>query len=158
MTLNSELLTALIFLVFGAVAFIVGWGYGFGSPSALGSGAMPMLAGGGLCILGVMQLLRTSAAHRAGERLLADQRSLRERLTKLRPLLIILAAILAFGLLIDRVGLIPSLAALVGISWFAEAGGRKREMLAVLLVVVVLIVGIFNFGLGIPFRLVSWRF
>ena len=153
MTLNSELLTALIFLVFGAVAFVVGWGYGFGSPSALGSGAMPMLAGGGLCILGVMQLLRTSAAHRAGERLLGAFPR-----TELRPLLIILAAILAFGLLIDRVGLIPSLAALVGISWFAEAGGRKREMLAVLLVVVVLIVGIFNFGLGIPFRLVFWRF
>ena len=70
----------------------------------------------------------------------------------------ILAAILAFGLLIDHVGLLPSLAALVGISWFADSGGRKREMLAVLVAVVVLIVAIFYFGLGIPFRLVAWRF
>lgn len=153
MTLNSELLTALIFLVFGAVAVFVGWGYGFGSPSALGSGAMPVLAGGGLFVLGVAQLLRTSAAHRAGERLLtAFPRS------ELRPLLVILAAILAFGLLIDRVGLVPALIALVGISWFAEIGGRKREMLAVLLVVIAMIIAIFYFGLGIPFRLFSWRF
>jgi hypothetical protein len=71
---------------------------------------------------------------------------------------VILAAILAFGLLIDRVGLIPSLVALVGISWFAESGGRKREMLTVLLVVIAMIIAIFYFGLGIPFRLVSWRF
>ena len=35
MTLNSELVTALIFLVFGAVAFAMGWGYGFGTPAAL---------------------------------------------------------------------------------------------------------------------------
>lgn len=153
MTLNSELLTAMIFLVFGAVAVFIGWGYGFGSASALGSGAMPMLAGGGLVVLGLVQLLRTSAAHRAGERLLsAFPRS------ELRPLLIILAAILAFGLLIERVGLIPALTALVGISWFAEAGGRRREMLVVLLVVIALIVGIFYFGLGIPFRLFTWRF
>jgi hypothetical protein len=153
MTLNSELVTALIFLVFGAVAFIMGWGYGFGTPAALGSGAMPMLAGGGLCLLGLVQLLRTSAAQRAGERLLsAFPRS------EMRPLLIILAAVLAFGLLIEPLGLIPSLTALVAIAWFAEAGGRKREMLAVLAVVIVLIVGIFYFGLGIPFRLVGgWR-
>lgn len=153
MTLNSEILTALIFLAFGAVAAIIGWGYGFGTPAALGSGAMPVLAGGGLCILGVLQLLRTNAAHRTGVRLLsAFPRS------EMRPLLVILAAILAFGLLIDPLGLIPALTALVGIGWFAEAGGRKREMLAVLLVVILLIVAIFYFGLGIPFRLLSWRF
>lgn len=153
MTLNSDLLTALIFLAFGAVAVTVGWGYGFGSASALGSGAMPVLAGAGLLVLGAAQLLRVSASHRAGERLAsAFQRN------ELRPLLIILAAILAFGLLIDRVGLIPALATLVSISWFAEVGGRKRDMLMVLVGVVVLIVAIFHFGLGIPFRLVSWRF
>ena len=153
MTLNSEILTALIFLTFGLIAVFIGWGYGFGTLSALGSGAMPILAGGGLCILGVLQLLRTSAAHQAGERLAgAFPRS------ELRPLLVILAAIFAFGLLIGPLGLIPALAALSGIAWFAEAGGRKREMLAVLVVVIVLIVAIFYFGLGIPFRLVSWRF
>src|SRR5690606_21968975 len=135
MTLNSELVTALIFLVFGAVAFAMGWGYGFGTPAALGSGAMPMLAGGGLCLLAMIQMLRGSAAQRAGDRLLsAFQRSER------RPLLIIHAAVLAFGLLIDRLGLVPALAALVAIAWLAEAGGRKREMLVVLAVVIVLIV------------------
>jgi len=153
MTLNSDLLAALIFLVFGAVAVLVGWGYGLGTPGQLGSGAMPVLAGVGLLAMGAIQLVRNVNLHRAGERLAnAMPRA------ELRPLLVILGAILAFGLLIDRVGLIPALAALVGISWFAESGGRKREMLVVLTVVALLIVAIFYVGLNIPFRLVAWRF
>jgi hypothetical protein len=154
MTLDSEKLTALIFLVFGAASAIIGWSYGFGTPAALGSGALPVLAGVGLFALGLTQLARSLRIDQAvGERLAsAFPRSER------RPLLIILGSILAFGLLIDRVGLIPSLVALAGISWFAEVGGRRREMMMVLLAVIVLIVAIFNFGLGIPFRLFAWRF
>jgi magnesium-transporting ATPase (P-type) len=153
MTIHSDLLAAVIFLAFGLFAVTVGWGYGFGSFSALGSGAMPVLVGAGLCAMGLVQLAQTAAARRAGQSFLSAF-----PLTERRPLLVILTAILAFGLLIDRVGLLPALAALVCISWFAESGGRKREMLAVLIVVAALIVAIFYFGLGIPFRLVAWRF
>lgn len=153
MTIHSDLLAALIFLAFGAVAITIGYGYGFGSLGALGSGAMPMLVGAGLCITGVAQVLQTTAARRAGQQFVSAF-----PMRELRPLLLILVALLAFGLLIDRLGLLPALAALVGISWFADTGGRKREMLAVLVCVVALIVAIFQFGLGIPFRLVTWRF
>ncbi|WP_186767228.1 tripartite tricarboxylate transporter TctB family protein [Devosia ginsengisoli] len=153
MTIHSDLLAALIFLAFGVVAITIGYGYGFGSLGALGSGAMPMLVGAGLCITGVAQLLQTAAARRTGQQFVSAFPT-----RELRPLLLILVALLAFGLLIDRLGLLPALAALVGISWFADTGGRKREMLAVLVCVVALIVAIFQFGLGIPFRLVTWRF
>lgn len=153
MTVHSDLLAALIFLVFGTVAIVIGAGYGFGTLAALGSGAMPILVGVGLCIMGLAQLAQTARARRAGQQFLS---AFPRR--ELRPLLLILAAILAFGLLIDRLGLLPALAALVGISWFADSGGRKRELLAVMLAVAVLIVAIFYYGLGIPFRLVAWRF
>lgn len=153
MTIHSDLLAALIFLVFGTLALVVGYGYGFGTPAALGSGAMPMLVGAGLCAMGLVQLVQTRAARHTGQQV-ASAFSRRE----IRPLLFILCAILAFGLLIDHLGLLPSLAALVGISWFADEGGRKLELLAVLVVVAALIVAIFYFGLGIPFRLVAWRF
>lgn len=153
MTIHSDLLAALIFLIFGGVAIAIGYGYGVGTMAALGSGAMPVLVGGGLFVMGIAQLLQTTAARRAGHSFVtAFPRG------EKRPLLIILAAILAFGLLIDKLGLLPALIALVGISWFAESGGRKREMMAVLVAVILLIVGIFQFGLGIPFRLVAWRF
>jgi hypothetical protein len=153
MTIHSDLLAALLFLVFGTVAIIMGYGYGFGTLAALGSGAMPMLVGAGLCAMGLIQLVQTHVARRAGQQFVSAF-SRRER----RPLLLILAAILAFGLAIDRLGLLPALAALVGVSWFADDGGRKRELLAVLVSVAVLLVAIFHYGLGIPFRLVAWRF
>ena len=153
MTIHSDLLAALIFLAFGLLAVAIGWSYGFGTFSALGSGAMPVLVGGGLCATGLVQLAQTAAARRAGHSFVSAFPR-----TERRPLLVILVAILCFGLLIDRLGLLPALAALVGISWFADSSGRKREMLVVLAVVAVLIVAIFYFGLGIPFRLVSWRF
>jgi hypothetical protein len=153
MTIHADLLAALIFLVFGALAVAIGYGYGFGTLAALGSGAMPMLVGTGLCAMGLVQLVQTRAARHTGLQV-ASAFSRRET----RPLLFILGAILAFGLLIDRLGLLPALAALVGISWFADAGGRRFEMLAVLVAVAALIVAIFYFALGIPFRLVAWRF
>ena len=153
MTIHSDLLAASIFIAFGAAALIIGYGYGFGSLDALGSGAMPMLVGAGLCAMGLLQLMQSRAARQQGQRF-ASAFSRGE----LRPLLFILCAILAFGLLIDPLGLLPALAALVAISWFADKGGRKREMLVVMVCVAVLLVAIFYFGLGIPFRLVSWRF
>jgi hypothetical protein len=153
MTIHSDLLSALIFLVFGILAMIMGWGYGFGTLSALGSGAMPMLVGAGLAIMGLLQLAQNRRARLAGAQFIsAFPRA------EMRPLLFILGSILAFALLIDRFGLLPALAALVGISWFAERGGRNRTLLVVLLVIAALIIGIFYFGLGIRFRLVSWRF
>lgn len=153
MTIHSELLAAILFLIFGSVAVIVGWGYGFGTFSALGSGAMPVLAGAGLFAMGLIQLAQSTFARKAGTTFVSAL-PMAER----RPLLVILAAILAFGLMIGPLGLLPALTALVCISWFAEKGGRPLELLAVLVVIALLIVGIFYFGLGIPFRLVAWRF
>lgn len=152
MTIHADLLAALIFLVFGAIAVVIGWGYGFGTVSALGSGAMPVLVGGGLMLMGAIQLIQSAAARRAGAEVVSAF-SASER----RPLVFILLAVLAFGLLVDRVGVLPALAALVCISWLADPGGSWRELLGVLAVVAVLIVGIFYFGLGIPLRLVTWR-
>ena len=152
MTIHADLLAALIFLIFGAIAVFMGWGYGFGTFSSLGSGAMPVLVGAGLMLMGMAQLAQTAAARRAGARFASAFPA-----SEGRPLILILLSVLAFGLLVDRVGVLPALAALVGISWMADRGGRRRELIAVLAIVAILIVGIFYFGLGIPLRLVTWR-
>lgn len=152
-SINSELLAALIFLVFGAGAIVLGWGYGFGTLNALGAGAMPVLAGAGLCALGLAQLARTIKRQRAGEKFAAAFAR-----AELRPVLLVLGAILAFGLLIYPLGLIPALVALVVLSWFADRTGRHWELAVVMLLVVAFMLAIFHFGLGIPFRMFAWRF
>lgn len=148
MTIDSEKLAALLFLAFGAAAVIMGAGHGFGTLKMLGVGAMPMLAGAALCILGAVQLFK---AFRVPEKL--PNAFLR---SELRPLVLILAAVLAFATLILPAGLIPALAALIGISWYAETGGKRFEVLAVLAVVIVIMIAIFNFGLGLHIRLFAW--
>jgi hypothetical protein len=153
MTIDSELLAAAIFLVMGSIAVAFGWTYGFGTFAALGSGAMPVLIGVGLCAMGVVQLLRAITARRSLQPLVAAFPR-----AELRPLLVILGAVLAFGLLIDRLGLLPSLAALVCIGWLADSKGGHRQLLPVLALTSILIVVIFYYGLGVPFRLLSWRF
>ena len=150
MIIDSEKLAALVFLVFGVGAIVIGAGYGFGTPRAFGVGAMPVLVGVALCILGAIQLFR---AFRTDEALpSAFSRS------ELRPLLLILAAVFAFATLILPTGLVPALTALIGISWFAQKGGKRFEVLAALVVVIVIMIAIFNFGLGLPIRLFAWGF
>ncbi len=148
MTIDSEKLAALVFLFFGVSSIVMGAGHGFGTPRAFGVGAMPVLVGSALCILGAIQFLR---ALRTVDKL--PSAFLR---SELRPLLLVLAAVFAFASLILPLGLIPALTALIGISWFAQTGGRRFEVIGVLIVVIAVIIAIFVFGLGLPIRLLAW--
>ena len=148
MNIDSEKLAALVFLVFGASSIVMGASYGFGTTREFGVGAMPVLVGSALCILGAVQLIR--ALRTAGPLPSAFLRS------ELRPLLLVLSAVLAFASLIIPLGLIPALTALIGISWFAETGGKRFEVLGALVVVILVMIAIFNFGLGLPIRLFAW--
>ncbi|WP_196258138.1 tripartite tricarboxylate transporter TctB family protein [Pelagibacterium limicola] len=150
MTINSEILASLIFLFFGVTAIVFGAGFGFGTPRALGAGAMPVLVGGALCILGGVQFLRALRAN--GNFPAAFSRS------EIRPLVFILSAVFAFATLILPVGLVPALALLIAIAWFSEKGGRHRELVGAMVVVIVVMIAIFNFGLGLPIRLFAWGF
>lgn len=153
MTINSEVLAALIFLFFGLMAIVLGWEYGLGTSRQLGGGAMPVLAGIALIGLGAVQFLRAASAGKGSESLpRAFARS------EARPLLLILAAVLAFAILIIPTGLVPALAALIAIAWFAEDGGRRWELPVAMVTVIVIMIAIFNIGLGLPIRLFAWRF
>lgn len=150
MTITSEMLAALIFLVFGLASVLIGWSYGPGTLRMLGAGAMPVLAGGVLTALGAVQMLRALRA--AGEGKPAFLRS------EMRPLIFILVAVAAFAVIMPLLGLVPALLALVAVAWFADTAGRPVELAAILVVTLVLNVGIFVGGLGLPFRLFTWGF
>lgn len=153
MTINSDVLSALIFLFFGIATVVLGWGYGLGAASQLGTGAVPVLAGTALGLLGLVQLFRAlSAADGAGKLINAFSRA------EIRPLVLILAAVLAFAILVVPTGLVPALGALIAIAWFAKAGGRQWELPVAMVVVILVMIAIFNIGLGLPIRLLAWRF
>jgi len=153
MTINSEMLAAVLFLFFGFVTVILGWSYGVGDISQPGAGAVPVLAGLALCGLGVVQFLNAVRAMQGGEILpRAFSRS------EIRPLVLILGAVFAFAFLVTPLGLVPALAALSLIAWFAQKGGRRWEIAGAMLTSIVFMIAIFKYGLGIPLRLFAAGF
>jgi len=151
MTIDSDRLAGLLFILIGFAAIALGWSYGLGTMNQLGSGAMPVLVGAALCGLGIAQLLRATRQGKASLVPAFDR-------SELRPLLVILGAVLAFAVLILPTGLVPALAALIAIAWFAQAGGTRLELAGAMVVVIVVIVAIFKHGLGLPLRLFAWGF
>lgn len=148
MSINSEMLAAILFLFFGLAAVALGWSYGFGSLSQPGAGAVPILAGVGVFLLGIAQLVNAAKATRGSEILPAAFAP-----GEFRPLLLILLAVFAFAVLVMPLGLIPALAALTFIAWFAQKGGRHWEIAGAMVTSIVLMVAIFKYGLGLPLRL-----
>lgn len=151
-TFSSNMLAGGIFLLFGAAAVFLGWGYGLGTMRQPGSGALPVIIGGALVVLGIVQLLSAAREAASIEAVPAFRRS------DLRPLLVILGAVFAFAALIWPVGLVPALVALIAIAWLAQKGGAKWEIAAAMAVVIAVIIAIFKYGLGLPLRLLAWGF
>lgn len=152
MTIDSDRLAGLLFVVIGVATVVLGWSYGLGTMNQLGSGAIPVLAGSALAALGGAQLLRSR--DRKGQKPIAPAFARAE----LRPLLLILGAVLAFAVLILPTGLVPALAMLITIAWFAQKGGSGWEIAGAIAVVILVIVAIFKYGLGLPLRLFAWGF
>ena len=152
MNLHADDAVGVMFTAVGGIAVYLGVGYGFGSLAEMGPGALPILLGATLLAFGVALLLqaRFTDARRVAVALMPRE--------EIRPFLAILAALLAFGLLIDRIGLIPSLVALIAIGWLADGRGRLKELPFLLLAITVIVIAIFYFGLGIPFHLFGWSF
>jgi hypothetical protein len=144
MRLTKDLLSGVMFSVFGLGAAIIAHGYGFGSPARMGPGFFPIVVGVLLAAMGfalIVQSLRNPEADAPVERL------------HLRPLFFISAAIASFGILIEEKGLIAALVALIVIARFAGREGSLAEVAVMVVVLIAVAVGIFVYGLNIYLRL-----
>lgn len=150
MTFHADHAVGILFVAAGGIAVYLGLDYGFGDLSEMGPGALPVLLGATLFVFGIALLAQATMA-KAGATAIALIPP-----EEVRPFLSILAAIFAFGLLIDRAGLLPSIVALIGLGWLADRRSRLNELPILILAIVAIIVGIFYFGLGIPFHLIDW--
>ncbi len=138
----KDLYSGLIFVFFGAAFFIVARNYPMGTALRMGPSYFPTILGGLLAILGVIIALRSLAV--TGEPISP---------IGFRPLLLILAAVLLYGFLLDRFGLIAATVALIFVSALAGHEFRFKEVLILTVILVALSVGAFVYGLGLPFPL-----
>jgi hypothetical protein len=133
--------SGLIFLFFGLAAFFLARDYPLGSAVRMGPGYFPsvlgvLLAGLGLGLVGRSLVLE-------GPRVTGFA---------LRPLILVLAAVLAFGVLLEPVGLVAATIALVVISCLAGTEFRWRDVAILCVILIALALGLFVYGLGLPLK------
>lgn len=74
----------------------------------------------------------------------------------LRPSILILGSIVAFGLSIETLGLVPAILAMSVLAMLGRVGARPREVVGLTAFLIVISVSIFVLGLGLQLDLM-WR-
>ncbi len=144
---NRDVLAGLLFAAIGAAGFTVALAYPFGSVQQMGPGYFPRVLGVLLMGFGAVIFLRG----------LRRAEAVPGRWGWF-ALTVVTVSMVAFGWLMERVGLVPSLAVLVLVSAYAGPEFRWREALLLTVVLCLLAVAIFVWGLGLPYPLFAWEF
>ncbi|MGH8692193.1 MAG: tripartite tricarboxylate transporter TctB family protein [Burkholderiales bacterium] len=143
--LNKDFLAGLIFLAFGLAAIhIADNDYPMGTAMRMGPGNFPVMLGGILGLFGV---------YLAARGLGWPEKTPGRVVWEWRPVSCIVAAMLAFGFLMPRLGLVP---ALVAMFLVAALGGREfrwREVLVLTVLMTAFAVVVFVYVLKLPFQL-----
>jgi putative tricarboxylic transport membrane protein len=136
---QKDFWSGVLFIAFGCSGAWIGRNYALGTLAKMGPGFFPMLMSIALVGIGGFLLARSLVV--AGEPV--------ER-SAIWPQLLILAAIVAFGLLIERVGLAVAVIAVAVVSGVAAQGLRWFELAALALAMSAFSVVLFVHLLGQP--------
>ena len=131
--------SGLMFLAFGA--FFVGWAqqYDLGSAARMGPAFFPTMLGAMLFLLGGIVLI---------EGLVAETPDGKIEPFNFRALVLVLGAVVAFGLLLRPAGLIVALFVLIGVSAFGSHEFKLRDILLLSVGLSLLVYGVFIYGLN----------
>lgn len=139
---NRDVLAGLLFLAIGGGGFTIALAYPFGSIQDMGPGFFPRVLGVILMGFGVVTVLR---GLKSGNPV--------DGPWGWKPLALLSASLLAFGWLMEHVGLIPAMVVLVVISAAAGKEFRWAEVGVLAAALCLLAVAIFVWGLGLPYEL-----
>ncbi len=134
-----------IFLLFGLGAVVVGRDYPMGTALHMGSGYLPFVLGALLLMLGAVICIKSLVL--AGDRIEAIGP---------RPLLLVLLAIGAFAASVEPIGLVAATVLMTVIGAAASPESRWREVVVLTIALLGLSVGVFAYGLGLPFTLLPF--
>jgi hypothetical protein len=125
--------------------FWVGRELPFGTPVRLGTGAFPRILC--WCLLGTGGILVVKALIRGGVPLTA---------WAWRPVLMLVLATVSFALLIDRAGLVVAMVVSMALAAAGTHETRWREFTWFTVLMVVIGVALFIWGLGMPIKVFPW--
>jgi len=144
---QEDFWAGLMFASFGALAIWLSTDYPMGTASRMGPGYFPTYLGAIMLILGLIVTLM-ALRFEGGEKITPFA---------WKPTIMLSLGFVVFGWGVDHIGFIP---ALFGLCVVTAAAGQTFKIGEVLLMTVVLIagaVGVFIYGIDLPFPLFWWR-
>jgi putative tricarboxylic transport membrane protein len=138
----KDLCAGLLFIAVGLFTVVAARGYPMGTAVRMGPGYFPAILGAVLAVLGVIVAAR--GLWTAGGTVAPPQ---------LRPLLLVLASVVAFAVLVHSAGLVVATLALVLVSALGGWEFRLGEVAVLAAVLVALAIVVFVYGLGLPMPL-----
>jgi hypothetical protein len=139
---SEDFFAGLIFIFFGVAAVWVAQDYPMGTTRRMGPAYFPTILGGALAVLGLAISARSLWIH--GKPV---------QFPTFRPLIAILGAVIGFALLLEPLGLVLAVFVLVLISGLGSTPFRVRESVLLYIVLVLMAVTFFVYGLGLQFSL-----
>ncbi|CDZ60347.1 tripartite tricarboxylate transporter TctB family protein [Neorhizobium galegae] len=129
----------ILFILFGAVGLYVGSDLSFGSARNMGPGYFPMIICGLIALIGLIVAVKS----------LAIEGPAIERI-QFRPIVFILLAIAAFGILIAEIGAVISSILLIMFAAYARRDVKPVETVIFAVTTAAFVVIIFVYALGQP--------
>jgi hypothetical protein len=134
----------LMFVGFGAAFVAIAQNYNMGTAVRMGPAYFPTMLGGILVVLGSVIFVRSFLSK-------VENGALPPFFIK--PLLIILGSVCLFGVLLKPLGLVLATLALIVVSAWGGNDFRWKEVVILYIVLILGSVGMFYYGLGLPFNL-----
>ena len=139
---NKDFLAGLLMLTIGAGGFYMALDYPFGSALRMGPGYFPRVLAGILMAFGVFILVRS----------VLSVEKVKGR-WGWKPLAFITVALVAFGWTMEHLGFIPALVVMFIVSALGGHEFRWKEVAILTVVMSAFAVGVFIYGLGLPYPL-----
>jgi len=128
-----------MFIAFGV--FFVGYArqYDMGTAARMGPSYFPTVLGGLMVLLGIIVLIQGLATEQADGKI---------EPFNFKALVLVLGAVVAFGLLLRPAGLLVALFVLIAVSSFGSHEFKVRDMLLLSIGMSLLVLGVFIYGLS----------
>lgn len=138
----SDFYAGLMFVAFGLLALYLSRDFPMGTASRMGPGYFPTILGVLVCALGGGVMLRGFLVRGDSPRNFA-----------LVQAALVLAAIGLFAWTVESLGIVVAVTAVVVVSSLASGAPRWLEVALLTLLMVALAVGLFTYGLDLPFKI-----
>jgi len=144
---NKQFLSGIMFLFIGAGSIFIARDYPMGTALRMGPGYFPIVLGGIIGLFGIYELIKGILKPEA-----------MKGNWSLRALIILPLSAVLFGIIMEHGGFIPAMVVLIYVSAASSNEFKFWEVTALAIGLTAASVGLFIYGLGLPYPLITgWQ-